>query len=169
MPTVNYSSKVALVTGASSGMGFDFVMALLKEGYVVYAAARRVERMAPLEAQGAILIRMDITQEDQIQAAVDQITSKHGALDVLINNAGFGLYGAVEDTSIDDARYQFEVNLFGLARCLTQLLLPAMRERRRGKSSIFHPWVVRFIRPWGPGITPPNMHWKAGQIVCAWS
>ena len=132
MPTVNYSSKVALVTGASSGMGFDFVMALLKEGYVVYAAARRVERMAPLEAQGAILIRMDITQEDQIQAAVDQITSKHGALDVLINNAGFGLYGAVEDTSIDDARYQFEVNLFGLAR-LTQLLLPAMRERRRGK------------------------------------
>ncbi len=126
------TQRIALVTGASSGMGKAFARALIAEGMVVYAAARRVEQMNDLALQGAIVLKMDITQHDQIQAAVAQIEHAHGGVDVLINNAGFGLYGAMEETDIDDARYQFEVNLFGMAR-LTQLVLPSMRARRSGK------------------------------------
>ena len=121
----------ALVTGASSGMGKATAEQLLKDGYTVYGAARRVEKMADLADQGAIPIKMDITKDEEIVAAVKGITAEQGGVDVLINNAGFGMYGAMEDTSIDDARYQFEVNLFGLAR-LTQLVLPYMREQRSG-------------------------------------
>ena len=125
------SQKVVLVTGASSGMGKDFAKALLAQGMIVYAAARRIERMSDLAELGATPLQMDITKEDDIQAAVNKIQTEQGSVDVLINNAGFGLYGAMEDTTIDDARYQFEVNLFGLAR-LTQLLLPEMRQKKAG-------------------------------------
>jgi NAD(P)-dependent dehydrogenase (short-subunit alcohol dehydrogenase family) len=121
-----------LVTGASSGMGKETAKRLLRDGHTVYVAARRVEQMQDLQALGAIALKMDITQEDDIAAAVRTITAGHGGVDVLINNAGFGMYGSVEETGIDDARYQFEVNLFGMAR-LTQLLLPAMRKKGAGK------------------------------------
>lgn len=126
------SKQIALVTGASSGMGKDFARALARQGMVVYAAARRVENMQDLKAEGIIPLQMDITLQGDIEKVVAQIERDHGGVDVLINNAGFGMYGAVEDTSVDDARYQFEVNLFGLAR-LTQLVLPHMREQRAGK------------------------------------
>lgn len=132
MTTHNSRKRVALVTGASSGMGKAFARALLDEGMVVYAAARRLEQMNDLQQLGAHVLQMDITCDEQVRAAVERIQTRHGGVDVLINNAGFGLYGAMEDTRIDEARYQFEVNLFGLAR-LTQLLLPAMRERRGGR------------------------------------
>ncbi|WP_193161770.1 oxidoreductase [Microbulbifer hainanensis] len=124
--------QIVLVTGASSGMGKDFARALARQGMVVYAAARRLENMRDLEAEGIIPLCMDITLSADIEAVVAQIEREHGGVDVLVNNAGFGMYGAVEDTTIDDARYQFEVNLFGLAR-LTQLVLPHMREQRAGK------------------------------------
>lgn len=124
--------KVALVTGASSGMGKAFAQRLLKDGYRVYVAARGVERMADLAALGATPIAMDISREADIVAAAEKIVSEAGGVDVLVNNAGFGLYGAVEDIGLDEARYQFEVNLFGVAR-LTQLLLPQMRKRREGR------------------------------------
>jgi len=132
MQSTSAQSQVALVTGASSGMGKEFAKALLEEGLVVYAAARRREKMADLEALGAIPLKMDITNEEEVRAVVERIENDHGGVDVLINNAGFGMYGAMEDTSIDDARYQFDVNLFGLAR-LTRLVLPYMRSRRSGK------------------------------------
>lgn len=121
-----------LVTGASSGMGKETAKRLLRDGHTVYAAARRVEQMHDLQSMGAIALKMDITKESDIVAAVQTITAGHGGVDILINNAGFGMYGSVEETTIAEARYQFEVNLFGLAR-LTQLLLPAMREKGAGK------------------------------------
>ena len=126
--------KYALVTGASSGMGAGFARALLDDGYDVFVAARRVEQMVELVDRGAIALKMDITNDADVVAVSSRIDEATGGvgLDVLINNAGFGLYGAMEDTTVDDARYQFEVNLFGLAR-LTQLLLPAMREKKSGK------------------------------------
>ncbi|MEM9294019.1 MAG: oxidoreductase [Acidobacteriota bacterium] len=124
--------KTAFVTGASSGIGKATAKQLLKDGYAVYVAARRVEKMRDLEELGATALAMDITVEEQVVAAVERIQQERGGVDVLVNNAGFGMYGAMEDTSIDDARYQFEVNIFGLAR-LTQLVLPAMRERGAGK------------------------------------
>ena len=125
------SRQVALVTGASSGMGKAFAKALLLEGLTVYTAARRIEQMNDLKKLGAIPLKMDISNDSEVQAAVRTIEAGHGGVDILINNAGFGMFGAMEDTSIAEALYQFEVNLFGMAR-LTQLLLPAMRAKRKG-------------------------------------
>lgn len=124
-------NKTALVTGASSGMGKEIAKHLLRDGFKVYVAARRVDEMSDLVALGAVALRMDISVEEDIKSTVETIVASSDGVDVLVNNAGFGLYGAVEDVAIDEARYQFEVNLFGAAR-LTQLLLPTMRNRGSG-------------------------------------
>lgn len=126
------TAKIALVTGASSGIGKEIAKRLLKDGLTVYVAARRVEKMQELETLGATAIKMDITKEDDVSNAVRKIQDDCGGVDVLVNNAGYAIYGAMEDITIDEARRQFEVNLFGLAR-LTQLVLPSMRSRRSGK------------------------------------
>lgn len=123
--------KTALVTGASSGMGKDIAKRLIKDGYHVFVAARHVDKMNDLVKLGARAVRLDVSSEAEIKTAVATILSEVDGIDVLVNNAGFGLYGPVEEVSIDEARYQFEVNLFGAAR-LTQLLLPKMREKRSG-------------------------------------
>ena len=123
--------KTALVTGASSGIGKAIATQLIKDDLKVFVVARRVEKMRDLETLGATVIKMDITKEEDVAQVVKEVVQSVGGIDVLVNNAGFGMYGAVEDTDIDDARYQFEVNLFGLAR-LTQLLLPYMREKGSG-------------------------------------
>lgn len=123
--------KTALVTGASSGMGKSIARRLIQDGYQVYVAARNVDKMADLVSLGAQPLRMDISVDEEIVSGVNTILAGTGGVDVLVNNAGFGLYGPVEEIGIDEARYQFEVNLFGAAR-LTQLLLPAMRSRRSG-------------------------------------
>ena len=128
---MNRKFNTVLVTGASSGMGKDFAARLLKDGYTVFAAARSTDKMTDLAEAGAHVIKMDITKDADILAAVEQITQQTGGVDVLINNAGYGQYGPVEETPVDTARYQFEVNLFGLAR-VTQLLLPAMRRNGKG-------------------------------------
>ena len=123
--------KTALVTGASSGMGKSIAKRLIQDGYQVYVAARSVDKMADLAKLGAQTLRMDVSKDEDMVAGVETILSQTGGVDVLVNNAGFGLYGPVEEIGIDEARYQFEVNVFGAAR-LTQLLLPAMRARRSG-------------------------------------
>jgi short-subunit dehydrogenase len=123
--------KIILITGASSGMGKDAALALIKKGHTVYGAARRLEQMTDLQEAGGHAIKMDVTVDDDMQKAVNEIIVKEGRIDALINNAGFAVYGAVEDVDIEDARRQFEVNLFGLAR-LTQLLLPYMRKEKSG-------------------------------------
>src|ERR1700758_3496044 len=117
--------KTALVTGASSGMGKEIAKRLIKDGFQVFVAARHTDKMNDLVRLGARALRLDISNEAEIKATVDTILSEVDGVDVLINNAGFGLYGPVEEVGMDEARYQFEVNLFGTAR-LTQLLLPAM-------------------------------------------
>lgn len=124
--------KVVLVTGASAGMGKETAKQLAGMGYKVYGAARRVEKMNDLKSLGVTPLKLDITQEDQCQEVVDTIMKKEGRIDVLVNSAGFGLYGSVEDTSLADARYQFEVNMFGLA-AITRMVLPGMRKRKSGR------------------------------------
>ena len=94
------NKKTALVTGASSGMGKAIAKRLIEDGYQVYAAARHVERMDDLAQLGARPVRMDISSEAEVATAIDTILAEVGAVDVLVNNAGFGLYGAVEDVSI---------------------------------------------------------------------
>ena len=125
-------SKVVLVTGASSGMGHEAAILLAKEGHRVYAGARRMDRMADLADHGITAVELDVTKGDDNERVVNQVIGSEGRIDVLINNAGFGLYGPVEEIPLQDARYQFEVNLFGLAH-LTQLVLPHMREQGSGR------------------------------------
>jgi NAD(P)-dependent dehydrogenase (short-subunit alcohol dehydrogenase family) len=124
-------STVALVTGASSGIGKATASALHDLGYTVYAAARRVERMSDLKAAGVRVLPMDVTEDESMTSGIKRIIDETGRLDILVNNAGYGSYGALEDVSLDEARRQFEVNVFGLAR-LTQLALPHMRAQRSG-------------------------------------
>ncbi len=119
-------NKTVLVTGASAGIGYATAELLLKSGYKVFAGARRVEKMRGLEALGARTFRLDVTDELSLKAALAEVLKDGGRLDILINNAGYGAHGAVEDVPLDEARRQFEVNLFSLAR-LTQLALPQMR------------------------------------------
>lgn len=126
------TKKTVLITGASAGIGKETATQLASEGYIVYAAARRIEKMDDLKALGCIPLSMDISKEADVVAVVDRIREEQGGVDILINNAGFGMQGSVEETTLEDARYQFDVNLFGLAR-LTQLVLPFMREQRFGK------------------------------------
>lgn len=126
------NEKIILITGASSGIGEAAAVQLKKSGFTVYAAARRVDRMRHLEAQGIYILEMDITNDRSMVNAVDTIAERHGRIDILVNSAGYGSYGALEDVSISEAKYQFEVNVFGLAR-LTQLVLPYMRKNKYGK------------------------------------
>jgi NAD(P)-dependent dehydrogenase (short-subunit alcohol dehydrogenase family) len=126
------TKPVALVTGASSGMGRDFALRLISEGYVVYGAARRVERMVDIEAAGGTVLAMDVADDGTMTAAIDRIIGENGRIDVLINCAGYGQYGALEDVPIEAGRRQMEVNFIGAAR-LTQLCLPHMRMRKFGK------------------------------------
>jgi NAD(P)-dependent dehydrogenase (short-subunit alcohol dehydrogenase family) len=123
--------KIALVTGASSGIGEATVRRLAADGYLVYAAARRVERMQSLTALGARVLPLDLCDDASIVRAVETVRSEQGRLDALVNNAGYGSYGALEDVPMDEARRQFEVNVFGLAR-LVQLVLPTMRAQGGG-------------------------------------
>jgi len=125
-------TKTAFVTGASSGIGEETVKGLLAAGYVVYAGARRTDRMQALAGAGARLLSLDVTDDASMIAAVETILRDAGRIDVLVNNAGYGSYGALEDVPLDEARRQFDVNIFGLAR-LTQLLLPTMRAQRSGR------------------------------------
>jgi short-subunit dehydrogenase len=124
-------AKVCLVTGASSGIGFATAMELLRAGYIVYGVARRVEMMEPLRTEGVHVLRMDITSESNLESVVRTVLEEQQRLDVLVNNAGIGLSGAIEDLPIQQTRDLFEVNLFGPAR-LIQLILPYMREQESG-------------------------------------
>ncbi|MDX2164542.1 MAG: oxidoreductase [Gammaproteobacteria bacterium] len=125
------SKKVILITGASSGMGKEAAKALILQGQTVYTVARRIDQMRDLENLGGHPIQMDVTKESDIQHVVDTIIEKEGRIDVLWNNAGYGLYGAVEDVPVEEARKQFEVNLFGVA-AVTRKVVPYMRKAKSG-------------------------------------
>jgi NAD(P)-dependent dehydrogenase (short-subunit alcohol dehydrogenase family) len=125
------TTKTALVTGASSGIGEATALKLQGLGYTVYGAARRADRMQELAAEGIRPLAMDVTDEASMSAGIAQIIADTGRIDVLVNNAGYGSYGALEDVPIDEGRRQFEVNVFGAVR-LAQLVLPHMRGQRSG-------------------------------------
>ena len=124
-------AKVILITGASSGIGKDTALRLIKEGHRVYGAARRIDRMQDIVTAGGKAIKMDVTIESEIEAAVSQVIEEQGRIDVLFNNAGYGLFGAVELITIEEARRQFDVNIFGLAR-MTKKVIPLMRKQGSG-------------------------------------
>lgn len=124
--------KIVLITGATTGIGKETAIHLAKAGYIVYGAGRRENKLKELEAFNIKTIKMDVTDDGSMVQGIQQIIKNEGKIDVLINNAGFGSYGAVEDVPLNDARYQLEVNVFGAAR-LMQLVLPYMRKQQSGK------------------------------------
>ncbi|MFF2029768.1 oxidoreductase [Arthrobacter sp. NPDC058192] len=123
---------VAFVTGASTGIGFETAKKLAAAGFTVYAGARRVERMEPLKASGVKVLALDVTDESSMSVAVESVLAAHGRIDVLVNNAGYGTYGSLEEVELAEGRRQFDVNVFGLAR-MTQLVIPAMRAGGAGR------------------------------------
>lgn len=125
------TTKTALVTGASSGIGESTARKLQSLGFTVYGAARRTDRLQKLAAEGIRPLGMDVTDEQSMKDGVAKIIAETGRIDVLVNNAGYGSYGAIEDVPIDEGRRQFEVNVFG-AMALVQLVVPHMREQKSG-------------------------------------
>jgi NAD(P)-dependent dehydrogenase (short-subunit alcohol dehydrogenase family) len=125
-------SKAVLITGCSSGIGFATAGRLAEVGWKVYATARNVESIAPLQARGCALLPLDVTDEDSMRQAVDEIEQREGAVGVLVNNAGYSQSGAVEAVPMEKVRGQFETNVFGLVR-MCQLVLPGMRKQGYGR------------------------------------
>jgi len=124
-------SKIVLITGASSGIGLATLKRLSNEGHTVYGSVRKSADKKTIKEAGGIPVKLEMTDYSSLKKAVKKIIKEQSRIDVLFNNAGYGLYGAVEEISIEDAKHQFDVNLFGLAR-LTQLVLPHMRKKRSG-------------------------------------
>ena len=125
-------SKAVLITGCSSGIGEATARRLAGHGWSVYASARRLESIAHLESYGCKLLRLDVTDEASMRAAVDSVEREHGAVGVLVNNAGYSQGGPIEQVPLESVRRQFETNVFGLI-ALTQMVLPAMRTQHWGK------------------------------------
>lgn len=140
--------KVILITGASSGIGYDAAQTLARQGHKVYAAARRVEKMEPLKADGVTPMAMDVTDSQSMATGVQAVLEAEGRIDVLINNAGYGYFGAIENVSMDEARRQVEVNLFGLAE-LTKLILPHMRRQGSGRIINTSSIAGKMVMPFG--------------------
>lgn len=135
--------KIILITGGTSGIGLSTVAALLKKDCTVYELSRRPEGTV----SGAFHIVGDITKEEQIRACVDLILEKEGRLDVLINNAGYGISGAIEFTPLEEAKKQFDVNFFGMVN-VNLSVIPVMRKQGYGKivniSSVAAPIAIPF-------------------------
>jgi NAD(P)-dependent dehydrogenase (short-subunit alcohol dehydrogenase family) len=126
------TSKAVLITGCSTGIGRATAILLASKGWPVYATARKLEAIKDLEAKGCKTLALDVCDEASMRAAVDAVEQAHGAVGVLVNNAGYGLEGCFEETPMDLVRRQFETNVFGLIR-LCQLVLPGMRKQGWGK------------------------------------
>ena len=142
------SQPVAFVTGASTGIGFEAAKKLAANGFAVYAGARRVDRMEPLKAHGVNVLQLDVTDDESMQNAVGTVLDAHARIDVLVNNAGYGSFGALEEVDLAEGRRQFEVNVFGLAR-MTQLVLPAMRAAGQGRIINISSIGGKFYEPLG--------------------
>jgi NAD(P)-dependent dehydrogenase (short-subunit alcohol dehydrogenase family) len=153
------TSRVALVTGCSSGIGRATALALRRAGYLVYASARRPQTLADLAGDGLVPIRLDVTDDGSMTAAVSEILTRHGHLDVLVNNAGYKVLGPVEEVPPEEVRRQFDTNLLGVAR-LTQLVLPGMRERGTG-------WIVNMSSVYGRFAVPGGAYPAATKHALA--
>ena len=129
--------KVAIVTGSSSGIGYATSLMLARKGFYTYASARNINKSASLESIANAeslplkLIQLDVTDDSSVKDALEKVVLEKGRIDVLVNNAGYGLFGAFEDLSLDEIKAQFETNFFGVIR-VTQHVLPIMRTPQNG-------------------------------------
>lgn len=131
------NQKVAIVTGSSSGIGYEIALILARNGFLTYATMRDLQKKSTLESikdkENLPLkcVQLDVTDEDSVRNAVQDIKDDTGRVDVLVNNAGYGLNGAFEDLTVDEIKTQFETNFYGLIRT-TQAVLPTMRRQKSG-------------------------------------
>ena len=125
-------TRAVLISGCSTGIGRAAAARFAEKGWPVYATARRPDTVADLAEVGAKILQLDVTDESSMQQAVAAVEAEHGAVGVLVNNAGYGLEGPFELIPMEDVRRQFETNVFGLIR-LSQLVLPKMRAARWGR------------------------------------
>jgi len=143
--------QVVLVTGCSSGIGRATAVEAAERGHQVFASARRLEDVADLASLAIDTLALDVTDEASVAEGVAAVLGKAGRIDALVNNAGYGQYGAIEDVNLPEWRRQFEVNVFG-ALAVLQAVLPAMREARRGTivnvSSVAGKVTIPFAGPY---------------------
>jgi NAD(P)-dependent dehydrogenase (short-subunit alcohol dehydrogenase family) len=156
------STQTVLITGATDGLGKAAALLLAERGYRVFAAGRSPEKRAQLDARARQqkvpleTLEMDVCDDSSVQSAVASVYQKAGAIDVLINNAGFVQVGAVEDLSMEDWRRQFETNFFGVIR-VTQAVLPRMRECRKGRILMMSS-ISGFVTPPTQGAYSASKH-----------
>jgi len=134
---MSVNQKVAIVTGSSSGIGLDACVTLARNGFLTYATMRNLDKSSIVRAAAEKeklpikVQQLDVTDDQSVSNAIQTIISETGRIDVLVNNAGYGLIGAFEELSIDEIKNQYETNLFGLIR-VTQVVLPIMRNQQSG-------------------------------------
>ncbi len=144
--------KVAIVTGSSSGIGYATSLLLARKGLYTYASARNIDKSASLQSIAGAerltlkLIQLDVTDDSSVKDAVEKIILEKGRIDVLVNSAGYGLFGAFEDLSMDEIKAQFETNFFGVIR-VTQQVLPIMRNLQNGGGIIVNVSSINGLVP----------------------
>ena len=144
--------KVAIVTGSSSGIGYATSLLLARKGFYTYASARNIDKFASLQSIAGAerlplkLIQLDVTDDSSVKDAVEKIILEKGRIDVLVNSAGYGLFGAFEDLSMDEIKAQFETNFFGVIR-VTQQVLPIMRNLQNGGGIIVNVSSINGLVP----------------------
>jgi NAD(P)-dependent dehydrogenase (short-subunit alcohol dehydrogenase family) len=152
--TTNANERVAVVTGCSSGIGYESALALARNGFLTYATMRNlanrdtIQSVADKEQLPVRVVQLDITDERSVKSAVESITSEAGRIDVLVNNAGYGLVGPFEDITIGEIKNLYETNIFGALR-VTQAVLPTMRRQRSGRIINMSSGAGRFGYPGG--------------------
>jgi NAD(P)-dependent dehydrogenase (short-subunit alcohol dehydrogenase family) len=150
----NQRVLVALVTGSSGGIGLATSLALAKNGYLTYATMRNLAKRAPIQSVAdkrhlpIRAMQLDVTDENSIKKAIHSILSEAGRIDLLVNNAGYGLTGAFEDIGIDEIKALYETNFFGVIR-VTQMVLPIMRKQGSGRIINISSGAGRFGYPGG--------------------
>ena len=146
--------KVAVVTGSSSGIGYETSLALAREGFLTYATMRNLEKGSIIKSDSdkenlpLKIMQLDVTDDASVSKAVQSIISDSGRIDVIVNNAGYGLVGAFEDLSLDEIKQQYETNLFGVVR-VTQAVIPIMRKQKSGRIINISSGAGRFGYPGG--------------------
>jgi NAD(P)-dependent dehydrogenase (short-subunit alcohol dehydrogenase family) len=131
------SQRVAVVTGSSSGNGYETSLTLARNGFLTYTTMRNLNKgeniksLAQKEKLPMKTVQLDVTDDISVKNAIQSITAESNRIDVLVNNAGYGLVGAFEDSSMEEIKAQFETNLFGVIR-VTQAVLPIMRRQKSG-------------------------------------
>ena len=151
---MNDANKVAVVTGSSSGIGYETSLALAREGFLTYATMRNLEKGSGIKSVSdkenlpIKIMQLDVTDGASVSKAVQSIISDSGRIDVIVNNAGYGLVGAFEDLSLDEIKQQYETNFFGVVR-VTQAVIPVMRKQKSGKIINISSGAGRFGYPGG--------------------